>query len=232
MTSEASTPHRHEHVRVVLKPGREIHALRHRGTSPFALVLVHGMDRRTQNAECWAPHFEWLVSRGIEHYAVDLLGHGDSTPGGTASESAPTDDDVPALCALLAQVLHEKPVVLLGRSYGGYVVSKAAAVISAQTHSHPILGIVLIAPAIGSKLTAHEVPTSLSAKPVLLIWAVDDAFVPFSNSNKVLELFKNARLVTFPAIQPTEPTWKTHCPEVHAPAMFQQALEEFLNGFH
>ena len=32
-------------------------------------VLVHGGDRKLQNAKHWTPHFEWLAKKGVYTHA-------------------------------------------------------------------------------------------------------------------------------------------------------------------
>ena len=84
-------------------------------SSPL-VVLVHGA---WHGAWCFAALQAELDSRGIPSLAVDLPGHGAST--------APLGDlhgDAAALTEVLRTV--RGPVVLVGHSYGGAVISQAA----------------------------------------------------------------------------------------------------------
>jgi len=79
------------------------------------VVLVHGL---TGNRDDWGPVARRLVSDGFEVNAVELRGHGDSTPG--ADGYGPR-----RLAADLAQVLSAldlRDVTLVGHSMGGMAV--------------------------------------------------------------------------------------------------------------
>jgi pimeloyl-ACP methyl ester carboxylesterase len=81
------------------------------------VVLVHGA---WHGAWCWTALQAELDRRGIPSLAIDLPGHGASTE--------PYGDllgDAVALSALLAK--QQRPIVLVGHSYGGAVISQAVA---------------------------------------------------------------------------------------------------------
>lgn len=84
--------------------------------SPLVL-LVHGA---WHGAWCWAPLQAELDARGIPSFAVDLPGHGVST--------LPLGDlhgDAEHLADVIADL--DRDVVLVGHSYGGAVITEAAA---------------------------------------------------------------------------------------------------------
>ncbi|MEL6894442.1 MAG: alpha/beta fold hydrolase, partial [Actinomycetota bacterium] len=92
---------------------------------PRLVVLVHGA---WHGAWCWASFQAELDRRGVPSLAIDLPGHGASTE--------PLGDlhgDAAALGPMLDAVAERRPdvttdgVVLVGHSYGGAVVSQAAA---------------------------------------------------------------------------------------------------------
>ncbi|MGA9277371.1 alpha/beta fold hydrolase [Ilumatobacter sp.] len=86
---------------------------------PTTVVLVHGA---WHGAWCWATLQAELDRRSIPSLAVDLPGHGVSTDplGGL-------HDDAAALSAVLDRVTGATgPVVLVGHSYGGAVITQAA----------------------------------------------------------------------------------------------------------
>lgn len=88
------------------------------------IVLVHGA---WHGAWCWATLQAELDSRGIPSFAVDLPGHGASVePLG----------DLQADAALITALLRRlnRPVVLVGHSYGGAVITQAAAGSDNVTH--------------------------------------------------------------------------------------------------
>ena len=88
------------------------------------IVLVHGA---WHGAWCWAKQQAELGRRGLTSLAVDLPGHGASTlPLG----------DLYGDAAHVAEVLTNVPgeVVLVGHSYGGAVITEAAASAPNVTH--------------------------------------------------------------------------------------------------
>jgi len=84
---------------------------------PRPIVLVHGA---WHGAWCFAALQDALDRRGIPSYAVDLPGHGASTlPLGDMHGDARHVADVVARIG--------RPVVLVGHSYGGAVITQTAA---------------------------------------------------------------------------------------------------------
>lgn len=85
------------------------------------VVLVHGA---WHGGWCWAGLQAELDRRGVASLALDLPGHGASTDPGTGLHG-----DARALGATL-DMLRERdvgPIVLVGHSYGGAVITQAAA---------------------------------------------------------------------------------------------------------
>src|SRR4249920_292329 len=82
---------------------------------PASVVLVHGA---WHGAWCWEPVVDGLCARGIDVVAVDLPGHG---------EDRGTLTDLHGDAARVREVLDqlEAPVVLVGHSYGGAVITEA-----------------------------------------------------------------------------------------------------------
>ena len=78
------------------------------------VVLVHGA---WHGAWCWATLQRELDLRGIPSLAVDLPGHGAST-----EPLADLAADAAAVSAVLAKF--RRPIVLVGHSYGGAVISE------------------------------------------------------------------------------------------------------------
>lgn len=87
------------------------------------VVLVHGA---WHGAWCWERVVAGLEARGVATVAIDLPGHGDDP--GPATDFA---GDVAAVEAAIDAV--GRPVVLVGHSYGGLVVTDAGA-LPAVTH--------------------------------------------------------------------------------------------------
>ena len=82
---------------------------------PAAVVLVHGA---WHGAWCWQPVMDRLRTAGVKAFACDLPGHGsDPGPFGDLHQDAARVRD-------LLDTL-EPPVVLVGHSYGGAVITEA-----------------------------------------------------------------------------------------------------------
>ncbi|CAN5406801.1 alpha/beta fold hydrolase [soil metagenome] len=82
-------------------------------------MLVHGA---WHGAWCWAGLQAELDRRGVPSYAVDLPGHGVSTdPAGSLADHIAHVDEV--LAGVSGSDGPAAPVVLVGHSYGGAVVS-------------------------------------------------------------------------------------------------------------
>jgi pimeloyl-ACP methyl ester carboxylesterase len=89
-------------------------------SEPALIALVHGA---WHGAWCWAALQAELDRRGIASLAVDLPGHGSSTDA-----LGDLHGDAATVSALLDQLAerHRRPVVLVGHSYGGAVITQAA----------------------------------------------------------------------------------------------------------
>lgn len=165
------------------------------GTGTTPIVMVHGADRKLQNAGHWkgflaetaataattAETTTTTMFPGKKFYALDLPGHGDSEPG-ELSPVAPTfEDKVRTVVHLVRDVFGapEKKLVLVGRSLGGRIVLSAAAADPIVCKS--VAAFVLVAPAVDEKFML-SLPQSVLLKKTLLFWAEDDPFVPFAYS--------------------------------------------------
>ena len=82
---------------------------------PASVVLVHGA---WHGAWCWGPVVSALDERDIEAVAVDLPGHGDD-PGALVDLHGDADRVRQALDTCRG------PIVLVGHSYGGVVITEA-----------------------------------------------------------------------------------------------------------
>lgn len=82
---------------------------------PSPVLLVHGA---WHGAWCWGPVIEALAERGVGAVAVDLPGHG-ADPGALS--------DLHGDAQRVREVLDgfTEPVVLVGHSYGGVVITEA-----------------------------------------------------------------------------------------------------------
>lgn len=92
--------------------------------SPATVVLVHGAFH---GAWCWERVVPLLEARGVPVVAIDLPGHG-------GDRAAPGDlySHADALHAVLEGL--DGPVVVVGHSYGGAVISDGASGVPAVAH--------------------------------------------------------------------------------------------------
>ena len=92
----------------------------HHGRGPVRAVLVHGL---ASNALLWDGVAESLAEMGLPSVAVDLRGHGQSDRPDTGYDMATVADEV----ADVVLAVSDRPVVLVGQSWGGNVVVECAA---------------------------------------------------------------------------------------------------------
>jgi len=118
------------------------------------VVLVHGA---WHGAWCWTTLQAELDRRGIPSLAIDLPGHGASTEpyGDLISDAA-------ALSKLLAK--QHRPIVLVGHSYGGAVISQADVTAADVIH---LVYLAAFVPDVGENVismssTMPEAPTALA----------------------------------------------------------------------
>jgi pimeloyl-ACP methyl ester carboxylesterase len=131
-------------------------------TAPATVVLVHGAFH---GAWCWARVVPLLEGRGVPVIAIDLPGHGDDAgpPG-----------DLYAHADALRELLEglDGPVVVVGHSYGGAVISDGAADVPAVAHLVYLAAIVADAgetmttidvgrPSLGIEGDVSEVPAAM-----------------------------------------------------------------------
>lgn len=226
---------------------RELHALHCQagpaGNSP-TLVLIHGADRRLQNATHWKPHLPFLATHHCGVFAVDLLGHGTSRPG--ESDPLPggiiridVGDQIQALTKLIEHDLNnstssEKQFILVGRSYGGLVSARLAQQIaSGQIKGAKLGGLVLIAPAT-EQAVIESLPKNI---PLLAVWSEEDRIIPPAKGLQLLRshfeqvqvlLFGEGEILTEAVIKRGE-MWRSHTPENEKVKEFQNAMEKFLS---
>eukprot|EP00930_Biecheleria_cincta_P038021 TRINITY_DN26121_c0_g1_i2.p1 TRINITY_DN26121_c0_g1~~TRINITY_DN26121_c0_g1_i2.p1 ORF type:complete len:406 (-),score=47.25 TRINITY_DN26121_c0_g1_i2:70-1260(-) len=110
-------------------------------TKGQTLVFIHGSFHA---AWCWEPHFiSYFQSQGFETYALSLRGHGGSSMGNTEQGTVEMHaKDI----ADFVEHLHSKegqPVVVVGHSFGGLFVQKAASDL-VQKRPGVLSGIVLL----------------------------------------------------------------------------------------
>lgn len=107
-------------VRLPLRDGLEVHALRWDGGEGTPFVLVHGL---ASNAHLWDGVAAELSSRGHSVVAVDQRGHGRSSKPDTGYDFATVSADL----ALVLEAIGGQPPIVVGQSWGGNVVLELAA---------------------------------------------------------------------------------------------------------
>ena len=157
-----------------------------------------------------------------------MLGHGSSQPGEADSLPTPIDlrEQTTPLAVLLTQVNKvPTPCVAFGRSYGGRVVLELA-----RMHPNLVQAFVLIAPSVTPDFVS-ALPATVTAKPVLLIWAADDPIVPVQNSEIVKRAFPASQFLDMGEVRPpVSERWRAHTPEMERPERFRTTVTEFLRS--
>jgi pimeloyl-ACP methyl ester carboxylesterase len=196
-------------------------------SSDYLFLLVHGASREFQNSGHWKTHMDLFAGLG-RVYAVDMLGHGHSTPG----ESDPLQNPVAAetqVRALQQLIVEEKAdnqkLVLVGRSYGGRIVVDLADKLGAdEVHK-----IILIAPAL-REVQVRSLKKEVLAVPTLVFWAGDDTTVPYGKVKDLLDYFVAKEVVLFDQVvtEGREP-WEAHTPELIKVEEFQSKVLAWLS---
>lgn len=132
--------------------------------APATVVLVHGAFH---GAWCWDRVVPHLEARGVPVLAIDLPGHG-------ADSASPGDlyAHADALRAVLEGI--DGPIVVVGHSYGGAVISEGAAGVDGVAHLVYLAAIVadegetlgtidVGGPSLGLDADVSEVPAAMLA---------------------------------------------------------------------
>jgi pimeloyl-ACP methyl ester carboxylesterase len=147
-----------------------------RKSVPPMVVLVHGA---WHGAWCWAALQAELDRHGVASIAIDLPGHGAST--------LPLSDmygDARHVADVVKQV--GRPVVLVGHSYGGAVITEAAHILGGSDNSglHPVEHLLYLAAfCLDEGETVMSIATSPVGGPVLL----GQAMLPGPEGTTVLD---------------------------------------------
>jgi len=130
--------------------------------TPATVVLVHGAFH---GAWCWDRVVPLLEAQGVPVLAIDLPGHGaDPAPPGDLHQHGD------ALRAVLEGI--DGPIVVVGHSYGGAVISDGAAGVDGVVHLVYLAAIVADAgetmttidvggPSLGLEADVSEVPSAM-----------------------------------------------------------------------
>eukprot|EP01118_Nematostelium_gracile_P013242 TRINITY_DN4979_c0_g1_i1.p1 TRINITY_DN4979_c0_g1~~TRINITY_DN4979_c0_g1_i1.p1 ORF type:complete len:246 (-),score=53.61 TRINITY_DN4979_c0_g1_i1:33-770(-) len=214
----------------LLSNGRSMHYLTNNLPSNHqtSILLIHGGDRKVQNSKVWSMHESWL-DRSAQYFAVDLLGHGNSTIQ-NEKPSYSVQEQADSLSQLIKQkIAPENNLIILGRSYGGRVGLELASLIKKESVHPKLNGLVFIAPSIDDAMLKN-VDSSILKLPSLFIWAEDDPIVPFQRSNSIVPKFENSRLVPFgKLLKEGMEKWRAHVPENEKPEKFQDEVSSFLS---
>jgi pimeloyl-ACP methyl ester carboxylesterase len=155
-----------------LRDGAAVSYLRSSDPGATRLILVHGTPG---SASAWS---DYLLDppAGVEVLALDRPGFGHSGPAGALTSLV---DQAAAVVALLPD--DDRPVLLLGHSFGGAVVARVAA-----DHPQRVRAIVLLAAALDPALEATHPLQHLGA------WAPVKTLLPrvLRNANAELMAFR------------------------------------------
>lgn len=128
------------------------------------VLLVHGAFH---GAWCWAALQAELDRRGVASLAVDLPGHGTST-----EELTNLHGDAAAVANVVAKLA--RPIVLVGHSYGGAVISQA----NGAPHVEHLVYVSAMVPDVGESASslAAELPP-VTGPGARLFQRLDDGLV-------------------------------------------------------
>ena len=225
---------------LVLSNGQVLHSLM-AGEGQTLILLVHGADRKTQNADYWKPFIPQLSKHG-RVVAVDMLGYGASEPGSESSMDMqiPPKQQAISLLYLISSLQTSFPdiqeVVLLARSYGGRVVAELLNNSTTSEVLSKISKVVLIAPAIGGS-NVLTLPDRLKNIPYLVFWAQDDPVVPSTRLWELKQVFPQLQEVMLKKKDFSGVTedlsaadYLLHTPELLLKDFFMDKVAEFLTS--
>lgn len=133
------------------------------------IVLVHGAFH---GAWCWDRILPGLTTAGLRVVAVDLPGHGVGDPGPVGD----LGDDAGHVRSVLDGL--DGPVVLVGHSYGGAVISEAAAGRDDVAH---LVYLAAVVPDVGESIGG----ASAEIDPGAASMTITAAFVPTADGRAV-----------------------------------------------
>jgi len=225
---------------LVLSNGQVLHSVM-TGDGETLILLVHGADRKTQNADYWKPFLPRLSKYG-RVIAVDMLGYGASEPGAESPMEAqvPPKQQAISLLYLISSLQTSFPeiqqVVLLARSYGGRVVAELLNNSTTPEVISQISKVVLIAPAIGGS-NVLTLPDRLKNIPYLVFWAQEDPVVPSTRLWELKQVFPKLQEVLlkkkdFSGVTQDLSTadYLLHTPELLLKDLFMDKVTEFLTS--
>jgi len=233
-------PPEFESFTLVLSNGEVLHSLM-AGEGETLIFLVHGADRKTQNAEYWKPFIPQLSKYG-RVIAVDMLGFGASEPGAESPMDVqlPPKQQANSLLGLISSLQTTFPeireVVLLARSYGGRVVADLLNNSTTPDALSTISKVILIAPAIsGSNVLTF--PEKIKNIPYLVFWAQDDPVVPSTRLWELKQVFPLLQEVVlkkkdFSGVTEdlTTANYLLHTPELLLKDLFLDKVSKFLTS--
>lgn len=133
------------------------------------IVLVHGAFH---GGWCWDRVLPGLADAGLAVVAVDLPGHGVGDPGPVGDLAADADHVRTVLDGV------DGPVVLVGHSYGGAVITEAAA---GRTDVCRLVYLAAVVPDVGESIGG----ASAEIDPGAASMTITEAFVPNADGTAV-----------------------------------------------
>jgi pimeloyl-ACP methyl ester carboxylesterase len=132
----------------------------------FPNPVLFDSDRTYQNSQHWKDHFSFFQSLAASldlcFHAVDLLGHGQSSPIAENSSSADVFKIQIEILEdyLINGIKGEKDIVFIGRSYGGIVTLHITMDFIGKKSEKNVIGLIWIAPALVTEQSLRYVITN------------------------------------------------------------------------
>jgi pimeloyl-ACP methyl ester carboxylesterase len=183
--------------------GGKVHYLIEGHESGRPVVLLHGASF---TSETWNTigTIKALVNAGCLVYALDLPGFGQSTPSNASARIW--------LKVVLDLLQIDRPVIVSPSMSGSYAIPLAI------EEPARILGLVAVAP-VG--ILKNEPSLSRIMVPVLAVWGENDALIPQSQADLLVNSVRDGRKVIIAG--------GSHAPYMSDPAAFNAELLRFLN---
>ena len=146
------------------------------------VIGLHGWSQRN-GAHTWEPLVDPLAEAGFRVLSLAMPGW---KPTPAWQENSPSPVEI--LFRIMKAVAGDRPVTLMGKSWGGGVAHAAA-----RRSSDRVRALILTAPAVKGEAEQLAAPC-----PVLLAWSEDDPVIPVARADHFRKALPGAEIVIYP----------------------------------